>query len=100
MREKHDHALPLGTRPFAAKLGVSVLDVGSGGAVVSFLKKGNTNFVALLNKDIHGKLNLKIGFDDPGKVLDVRKDGPELPVGGSEFTLEPGDILVFRLPQP
>lgn len=91
-------ALPPGTRSFAAKLGVSGLDVGSGAAVVSFLKKGDGTFVALLNKDLQGTLALKIRFDDPGKVLDVRKDGVDRPVGGPEFILEPGDLQVFRLP--
>ena len=92
-------ALPPGARPFAAKLGVSGLDVGAGGAVVSFLKKGGATFVALLNKDIQAALTFRIRFDDPGKVLDVRKDGADRPVGGSEFVLEPGDMQVFQLPE-
>ncbi|MFN3484863.1 MAG: hypothetical protein ACK44W_05205, partial [Planctomycetota bacterium] len=91
-------ALPLGTRPFAAKRGVSGVDVGSGGAVVSFLKKGDVTFVALLNKDLQKALALKIRFDDPARVLDVRKDGVDRSVGGSEFILEPGDLRGFRLP--
>jgi len=91
------NSLPQGTKPFAPKSGLKSVDVGSGSAVVSFLEKGNACFVALLNKDLSKKLKLTLDFDDPAKVLEVRKAGADRRVSGSEFTLEPGDILVFQV---
>ena len=90
-------ALPPGTRPFAGRGGVARLDAGDAGAVVSFLKKGGKDYVVILNKDLLEKRTLILGFDDPRKVLEVRKDGADRPVSGSEFTVDPGDLLVFRL---
>lgn len=82
---------------YGAQGGLSRLDVGSGGAVVSFLKKGGKEYVALLNKELHGTLTLTVGFDDARKVLEVRKDGQDRPVSGPEFTIAPGDLLVFQV---
>jgi hypothetical protein len=90
-------ALPSGTQAFTAKGGLSRLDVGDGGAVVSFLKKSGKDYVALLNKDLHRRLPLTIGFDDPRKVLELRKDGQDRTFSGSEFTIDPGDLLVFQV---
>ncbi len=89
--------LPSGTQAFTAKGGLSRLEVGAGGAVVSFLKKGGKDYVALLNKDIHGALTLTVGFDDARKVVEIRKEGQDRPVSGPEFTIAPGDLLVFQV---
>ncbi len=90
--------IPPGTQPFVAKAGLKRLDVGTGNVVVSFLKNTGKDYIALVNKDIHRKLNLKIGFDNPRKVVEVRKDGPDRPVTTSAFTIDPGDMLVFQIP--
>ena len=89
--------IPPGTQPFAAKAGLSRLNVGAGSVVVSFLRKGGKDYVALLNKDLHGKLTLTVGFDEGRKAIEVRKDGQDRPVGGAEFTVDPGDLLVFQV---
>ncbi len=89
--------LPPGTQPFAAKAGLSRLNVGAGGVVVSFLKKGGKDYVALLNKDLRGKLTLTVGFDEGRTAIEVRKDGQDRPVSTAEFTIDPGDLLVFQV---
>jgi hypothetical protein len=91
-------SLPPGSQPFAAKAGLASLDVGAGGAVVSFLEKAGRSYVALVNKDLHDTLKITIAFDDPKKVLELRKDGQDRPVIAAEFTIDPGDLLVFQFP--
>lgn len=65
--------------------------------MLALLKKSGKDYVALLNKDLQGRLTLMAGFDEGRTVLEVRKDGQDRPVTASEFTLDPGDLLVFQV---
>ncbi|HYG77537.1 MAG TPA: beta-galactosidase [Planctomycetota bacterium] len=82
--------------PFTALPPLRSLDTGAGNAVVSYLKKGSRQFIAILNRDIDAKLSLKIAFEDATKITEGRKDGNDRPVTETDFTLEPGDVLIFE----
>lgn len=89
--------VPTGTRPFTAQHGLRTLDVGAGAAVVSFLRTGDQHFVVLVNTNIHAALTLTPTFDDQRLVREVRKDGHDRPLTGKDFTIAPGDLLIFQV---
>ncbi len=89
--------IPIGTIPFTANGRLSHLDVGTGGAVVSFLNNGGRNFIALVNTDINSALKLKISFGDPSRMIELRTDGQDRQIPGAEFTIDPGNLLVFQV---
>jgi hypothetical protein len=84
------------TTPFTAVPPLKSLDVGGGNAVVSYLKNGARNYVAILNRSIDSKLPLKLAFEDSKKVVEVQKDGKDRPVAANDFNLEAGDVVIFE----
>ncbi len=92
--------LPPGTRPFVGVPGLTRLDVGAGSAVVSHLTKAGRDYLALVNKDLQHPLKLTAVFADPRKILEIRRDGRDRPPAGAEFSMEPGDVLIFQIASP
>lgn len=90
-------SIPPGTRPFQALNGLRTLNVGTGGAVVSSLRNGDQQYIAIVNPDIHAALTLTAEFDDARLVTEVRQDGMDRPVSSAVFTIAPGDLLVFQV---
>lgn len=82
--------------PFSPFPPIRTLDAGSGDAVVSHLKNGAREYVAILNRSIDATLALKIGFDDARKAVEILKDGKDRPAAGGGFSVEPGDVLIFE----
>ena len=87
--------VPPNARAFVPTSTVGSLDIGSGSAVVSFLRNGSTDYIALVNKDIINPLTITIGLADPQNLLEVRKDGADRAVTSNSFTIAPGDVLIF-----
>ena len=92
---------PAGTRPFAAHGGLTSLSfdpgVGLRSAVVSYFTNGGSNYVAIVNKDIDHAVSLAVGFADAATTVEVRKDGADRAVSGNNFTIEAGDLLIFKV---
>lgn len=89
--------IPPGTRPFVPHGGLHTLNVGTGSAVVSFLRNHDQQYLALVNSDIHQALTLTATFEDPQLVRELHADGPERPLSGASFTVAPGGLLVFHM---
>jgi hypothetical protein len=89
-------AIPKGTRPFAAHGGLRALKVGAGSAVVSFLQTHGNHYLVIVNANIHATLTLTTTFDDPRSINEVRTDGQDRPLTGTDFTVALGDLLVFQ----
>ena len=89
--------LPPKATPFAPQPPLKSLDVGTGNAVVSYLKNGNATYIAILNRDLESALKLTVGFDDIKKVVEIRKDAQDRPLTETTFTVEPGDLLIFQV---
>ena len=87
--------VPPNARAFVPNSTLTSLDVGSGSAVVSFLRNGSTDYIALVNKDLINPLTITIGLADPHNMHEVRKDGADRAVTSNSFTIAPGDILIF-----
>lgn len=85
------------TTAFTPEAPIQSLDVADGNALVSLLKNGKSDYVVIVNKDILASLKLKIRFTDTAKMLEIRKDGTDRPVTAPDFTIEPGDILIFQV---
>ncbi len=91
-------AIPKGTRPFAAHGGLRAVNVGTGAAVVSLLQNHGKHYVAIVNSNIHAALTLTITFDTPQLVREVRRNDPDRPLTGTDFTIAAGDLLIFQVP--
>jgi len=68
---------------------------GSAGAIVTHLENGNREFLIIVNRDIHMKMNLAIDLED--SVQRVMKDGTLISANAysQKMGVEPGDILVY-----
>lgn len=89
--------IPAGTRPFASYGGLRSMNVGTGSALVSFLRTGEQHYIAVVNTRIDTALTVSATFDDRSAVKEVRTDGPDRPLTDAAFTVAPGDLLVFRV---
>ena len=84
---------PRGTKELTEyPAGITNIETGECGAVVSYFTNNGKRYVALVNKDFVGESTLKISFD--GEAAEVAKDGSESPVAAS-YAVEPGDIKIF-----
>jgi hypothetical protein len=74
---------------------VKLLQTGEGGAVVSLLKKGDSRFLVIVNRDYMNPMKLTLIVDDT--VRKVRKDGTLVPANRYANTTEidPGDAAVY-----
>lgn len=89
--------IPRGTKELTTlPKGVTSLKTSDGGAVVSYLNKNGLRYLALVNKDYVGKMNLEISFE-PG-VLKLDKKGNSEPAVSGKYEVEPGDIVLYQLP--
>ena len=85
--------IPRGTKPLTEyPSGITGIETGDAGAVVSYFTNNGKQYIALVNKDFVGEATLKISF--AGDAAEVAKDGSESPVAES-YAVEPGDIKIF-----
>jgi len=65
------------------------------GAIVSFLEKGEENFVVIVNRDFHNSMKLVLEGD--ATLKKILKDGTIVPANTYLNTLEidPGDIAIY-----
>ena len=72
--------------------GISKIETGDNGAVVSYFTNNGKQYVAIVNRSCTADITLEIAFDT--KAAHVAKDGTETPVD-SLYTIEAGDIRIF-----
>lgn len=96
LRVGHTGTLSRGTHAYHPVPPVAQLKT-EGGAVVSLLAKGKQRFLAIVNRDIHTKMPLKIAFSPDAKIREVTKDGTTRAVSSGDFVAEllPGDMRVL-----
>ncbi len=91
---------PAGTTAFTPHGAVTGLTFPSGSslrsAVVSYFTNGGADYVAIVNKDIDHSLAVNLGFLNAGNLTEIRKDGADRAVTGTNFEIEAGDILIFK----
>ncbi len=90
--------IPQGVTPLE-KLpeGITRLDTGGYGAVVSELRNGPDNYLMLVNRSLTEAFDIQLGF--ASKVWNIGRDGSfsRVSKGDHTFRLEEGDCLIFRM---
>ena len=85
--------IPRGTKRLTAyPAGISEIETGPTGAVVSYFTNHGKEYIAFVNRSCTEETTVKITFEGPS--AHVAKDGTESPVAES-YTMEPGDIMIF-----
>lgn len=85
--------IPRGTRELKTyPAGISKIDTGEGGTVVSHFTNNGKQYIAFVNRDIEQETQLKITFNS--EASHISKNGTESPVEDS-YIIEPGDIKIF-----
>ena len=86
-------SIPRGTKALTAyPAGISKIEIGDGGAVVSYLTNGGKQYIAFVNRSCTDETTLEIAFET--EAVHIAKDGTETPVEAS-YTMEAGDIRIF-----
>lgn len=86
-------SIPRGTKALTAyPAGISKIETGDGGAVVSYLTNGGKQYIAFVNRSCTDETTLEIAFET--EAVHIAKDGTETPVEAS-YTMEAGDIRIF-----
>ena len=86
-------SIPRGTKALTAyPAGISKIETGNGGAVVSYLTNGGKQYIAFVNRSCTDETTLEIAFET--EAVHIAKDGTETPVEAS-YTMEAGDIRIF-----
>ncbi|MBQ8837830.1 MAG: beta-galactosidase [Bacteroidales bacterium] len=75
--------------------GVESLVTSDGGAVVSHFTKDGVRYLALVNKDYQNEMSLDIDFSNSVRQLD--KEGYYAQASSGNYTVGPGDIILFQL---
>ena len=90
-------AIPAGTTRYAAAAPVTSFETKGAGAVVSMLEKGERRFLAVVNRDLHKAMPLRVAFDATAAVQSLAaKDGSLKPLSGPlSADIDPGDIAIF-----
>jgi hypothetical protein len=73
--------------------GVVKLQTSATGAVVSSFTNNGKNYMAVVNKDCEGSMDLSVGFKVENAVT-IAKDGTQAPVQ-ENYQVPAGDILIF-----
>ena len=85
--------IPRGTRRLESfPAGISKVETGDEGTVVSFFTNNGKQYVAFVNRSCTSKTTLEIKFDSD--AAHVAKDGTESPVEAS-YIIDEGDIRIF-----
>ena len=75
--------------------GIKTLKTEETGAVVSFFTKGNRQYIAVVNKNMDGGMDLEICFADGVEAKAVGKDLSETPFSPGKIRLPAGDIAIY-----
>lgn len=85
--------IPRGTKALAVcPEGISKLNTGDEGAVVSYFTNNGKQYVAIVNRSCTESTTLEIKFTSTASH--VAKDGTETPIEAT-YNIEPGDIRIF-----
>ena len=70
------------------------------GAVVSLLRNGTDNYIAIVNRDFRNSMKLTIVCDN--QVMKIMRDGSAVPANRYAATLiiDPGDIALYKWADP
>jgi hypothetical protein len=76
---------------------VKALSITGPGAVLSHLRNGSREYLAIVNRDINQAQQLKVTLDAQQHVQRVEKDGTLRAVEGGalDVQIEPGDMVVL-----
>ena len=86
--------LPNGTRPInQLPSPIKSLITSDGGAVVSFLEKGNDQYLAVVNRDYRNPMSLTVSFDV--SVKKVEKSGSIIEANSGTIQVEAGDMIIY-----
>ena len=86
--------IPSGTKKLSVlPTGVVKLQTSETGAVVSSFTNKGKNYMAVVNKNCDGPMDLSVGFKSDNVVM-IGKDGTETPVQ-ENYQLTAGDIMIF-----
>lgn len=75
--------------------GIRTLATDDGNAVVSYLVNNGRKYIAIVNTNPNGGMNLEIDFDDNSKALKYDKESNHQPFGPGVIRLAAGDIAVY-----
>lgn len=89
-------SIPAGTKKYEPEGPVKALAITGPGGVVSHLRNGSREYLAIVNRDINQAQQLKVSFDPQQHVQRVEKDGTLRSVEGGavDVQVEPGDMVV------
>ena len=93
---------PPKTNPWKPYEGITTLEAGNKGAVVSQLKKDNHRFLVIVNQDYLDSMPLSLGWKQDRRVGTVRKDGvvQMLEANSLQTQVGPGDALILTWEAP
>lgn len=93
---------PPKTIPWKPYEGITTLEAGNKGAVVSQLKKDNHRFLVIVNQDYLDSMPLSLGWKQDWRVGTVRKDGvvQMLEANSLQTQVGPGDALILMWEAP
>lgn len=87
-------SIPSGTKELKAlPTGITKLETEDSGALVTHFTKEDRDYIAVVNKNPNGGMDLFISFSDTNAVL-VGKDGTKTPVE-DKYRIPAGDIRLF-----
>jgi hypothetical protein len=90
-------SIPAGTTKYEPEGPVKALSITGPGAVLSHLRNGSREYLAIVNRDINQAQQLKVTLDAQQHVQRVEKDGTLRAVEGGalDVQIEPGDMVVL-----
>lgn len=88
--------IPSGTKKMTkAPDGITKLETDDGNAVVSYFVNNDKEYVAIVNCNPNGGMNLSIEFDSKVKAEKVDKTAKTSPVTSDNVRIPAGDILIY-----
>lgn len=74
----------------------SLSTTGSDGAVVSLLENGEWNYLVVVSRTMDEPITLDVVFDEKASMVDREGNIVKLAKGQTSFTIEEGDVAIFR----
>ena len=75
---------------------VKSLETSPEGAVVSLLEKGSCNYLVVVSRSLDKPITLDVEFDRKAFMIDREGNAVKLAKGETSFTIEEGDVAIFR----
>ena len=76
---------------------VKSLTTSPEGAVVSLLEKGSFNYLVVVSRSLEAPITLDVEFDTKACMVDREGKLVKVAKGVNSFTIEEGDVAIFRM---